>query len=214
MLPFLTSVSEAGCWNRYLPLPTLSGAFAFAIFPYYTIPTAFLCAPSCINLFNTWRPQPALCACLCKKWVQSLLLHYFCKGLEEMFPLLELRWWEVFKDKNVKRLTPIKNKWELSVCQLDLWKSFWWSLGLNQITLKTRGKCVSGEVIAWDKVLPVGGGPEWNFQCLSVSTPRDAILSLQSAFSKKFSAVAAQLLLCALLPFSFHILQVVLKINA
>lgn len=40
------------------------------------------------------------------------------------------------------------------------------------------------------------------------------ILCLQSTFSKKFNALAVQILLCALLPFSFHILQVMLKIHA
>lgn len=40
------------------------------------------------------------------------------------------------------------------------------------------------------------------------------ILCLQSAFSKKSNALAVQILLYALLPFSFNILQVMLKIHA
>lgn len=107
-------------------------------------------------------------ACLCEKGLQSVLLQYFCKGLAKIFPLLEERWWEVFKGKNGKHLTPIKKKWELSVCQVGLWKPFWWCLRLNQITLKNRWECVKDEVIAWDKVLPVRGGPDWSFQCLCI----------------------------------------------
>jgi len=40
------------------------------------------------------------------------------------------------------------------------------------------------------------------------------ILSLQGTFSENFNTVAVQILLCALLPFNFYVLQVMLKIHA